>query len=59
MIAWVVKADRETLDDIATLFCRAGAEYTLIRRNAYVRHCATNETANIFTMAIKGKLIGA
>ena len=52
MIAWVVKADRETLDDIATLFCRAGRRIPH-RLNALVRHRATNEAANIFDMAIK------
>ena len=57
MIAWVVKADRETLDDIATLFCRAGRRIPH-RLNALVRHRATNEAANIFDMAIKEKWYG-
>lgn len=41
MIAWVVKADRETLDDIATLVLGQGRVY-VHWLNALVRHRATN-----------------
>ena len=58
MIAWVVKADRETLDDIATLFCRAGRRIPH-RLNALVRHRSTNtKVVAIPTSAAKAKLIG-
>ena len=54
MIAWVVKADRETLDDIATLFCRAGRRIPH-RLNALVRHRSTNTRGKQFQHGNQGE----
>ena len=59
MIAWVVKADRETLDDIATLFCRAGRRVPSSAKRPRTSPLAANtRVVAISTWAIKAKLIG-